>query len=223
MATGDNGSVSGGADVKRGTFAGPAVLEGRLCRLERLRPDHAAALASAAAEAATDPDLYRWTWVPAGEAAARDYIEEALAGPFVAFATVGLPGGRVVGSTRFRVEFWEWPPGHRFHGRATPDTVEIGWTWLAASALRSGVNTEAKLLMLRHAFETWEVHSVHLTTDRRNRRSRKAIERLGAHLDGVLRAVRPAADGGVRDSAFYTITAGEWPAVERRLESLLDR
>jgi RimJ/RimL family protein N-acetyltransferase len=89
--------------------------------------------------------------------------------------------------------------------------------------VRSGINTEAKLLQLRHAFETWQVHAVHLKTDRRNERSRAAIERLGARFDGVIRAARPAADGTVRDSALYSITAAEWPDVERRLEARLSR
>ena len=214
------GGVSAGPNVKRGTFAGPAQLEGRLCRLERLGREHAQALAAAAAE---DPSLYEWTWVPDSLESARAYVEEALTGPYVAFATVRLADGRIVGSTRFRLEFWDWPAGHPEHGRPSPDMVEIGWTWLAASALRSGINTEAKLLMLRHAFETWRVHAVRLTTDARNARSRTAIERLGATLDGIIRAARPAADGTVRDSAFYTIAAADWPAVRDRLEGLLSR
>src|SRR5437588_4747801 len=146
------------------------TLEGRLVRLEPLRPHHAEALWAAASE---DPALYRWTWTPASLESARDYIAEASDPErYVPFATVRLGDGRVVGSTRFRIEFWEWPQGHPQQGRAAPDVVEIGWTWLSLSALRSGINTEAKLLMLRHAFETWRVHAVRLTTDARNERSR---------------------------------------------------
>lgn len=208
------------ADVRRGTFARPPVLTGRLCRLEPLCPDHAEALLAAVAE---DPSLYHWTWVPDSIAAAEAYIAEATSAPFIGFATIRLADGRLCGSTRFRLEFWDWPAGHPESGRTTPDVVEIGWTWLAASALRSGLNTEAKLLQLRHAFEVWRVHAVQLKTDRRNERSRAAIERLGAHFDGVIRAARPAADGTVRDSAYYSITAAEWPAVESRLEGLLSR
>jgi RimJ/RimL family protein N-acetyltransferase len=99
--------------------------------------------------------------------------------------------------------------------------VEIGWTWLAADAQRTALNSEAKYLMLAHAFERWRVHRVSLQTDARNARSRAAIERIGARLDGVLRAQRPAADGTVRDSAYYTILDSEWPAVRARLEARL--
>lgn len=196
------------------------TLDGRICRLDPLRPEHAEALAAAVAE---DPSLYRWTWVPGSVPAAREYIAEATSPPFVGFATVRLSDGRIVGSTRFRYEFWDWPAGHEYHGRTTPDVVEIGWTWLAASALRSGINSEAKLLQLRHAFEVWQVHAVQLKTDSRNERSRTAIERLGAHFDGVVRAARPAADGTIRDTAYFSILDSEWPGVERRLEGLLAR
>lgn len=190
-------------------------------RLEPLEPSHAQALFDAASET-DDPELYRWTWVPSSLEAARAYIATALEGErYVPFATVRRADGRVVGSTRYELSFWEWPAGHPHHARTSPDVVEIGWTWLAASAVRSGINTEAKLLMLRHAFETWRVHGVYLTTDARNLRSQTAIERIGAKRDGVLRAARPAADGTVRDSARYSIIAAEWPEVEQRLEGLL--
>ena len=99
--------------------------------------------------------------------------------------------------------------------------AEIGHTWLAASAQRTGINTEAKFLMLRHAFEVWEVHVVRLRSDQRNARSRSAIERLGARFEGVRRADRPGADGTVRDSAFYSISVAEWPAVRDHLGALL--
>lgn len=197
------------------------TLEGRLVRLEPLAFEHAQALAAAAAG---DRLLYRWTWAPSDVESARAYIGEALGSSlYVPFATVRLADERVVGSTRYLVEFWDWPPGHPEQGRTTPDVAEIGWTWLASSALRTGINTEAKLLMLRHAFESWGVHAVRLKTDRRNERSRAAIERLGARLDGVIRAARPASDGTIRDSAFYSITESEWPAVRAHLEALLDR
>jgi N-acetyltransferase len=199
------------------------TLEGKLVRLEPLDEGHAQALFDAASET-DDPELYRWTWVPRSLDAAREYVATALAGDhYVPFATVRRADGRVVGSTRYELEFWDWPAGHEHHGRETPDAVEIGWTWLAAAAVRSGINTEAKLLMLRHAFESWRVHAVLLTTDARNVRSQTAIERLGAKRDGVLRAARPGADGTVRDSVRYSIVATEWPDVERRLEALLSR
>lgn len=95
----------------------------------------------------------------------------------------------------------EWPPGSDLHRFDRPDTVEIGSTWLAASAQRQRCNTEAKLLMLTHAFEHWRVHSVSFKTDERNVRSRRAIERLGARFDGVRRADMPGVDGTVRSSA----------------------
>jgi RimJ/RimL family protein N-acetyltransferase len=193
-------------------------LAGRFVTLEPLSLAHLDGLVAAAAESRA---TYGLTHVPDTRAAMRAYIEAALASPAVPFATVAADG-RVVGSTRFgNLEHWSWPEGPRPDG--SPDAVEIGWTWLAASAQRSAINSEAKLLMLGHAFEDWRVHRVTLKTDARNQRSRAAIERLGARLDGVLRAHMPAADGGVRDSAVYSILAAEWPAARARLVARLDR
>ena len=101
--------------------------------------------------------------------------------------------------------------------------MDIGATWLAASAQRTRCNTEAKLLMLTHAFEVWRVHRVALKTDERNTASRRAIERLGARFEGVRRADMPGQDGSVRHSAYYSIVQAEWPAVRRTLESALAR
>jgi RimJ/RimL family protein N-acetyltransferase len=201
------------------------VLEGDLVRLEPLDEHHALALAAAAAESRT---TYTWTWVPNGAEEARAYVAEALAAHSAAehlpFATVARAEGRVVGSTRFtNAEWWEWPSGHPLQRVDAPDVVEIGHTFLAASAQRTGINTEAKFLMLRHAFEVWEVHRVRLRTDRRNTRSRAAIERLGATLDGVMRADRVGADGTVRDSAYYSVVREEWPSVRDRLRGLLSK
>src|SRR5207302_6292315 len=121
-------------------------------------------------------------------------LAEAARGQAVPFATVDKERGRVVGSTRFaNLERWQWvhPP---VEPRALgPDAVEIGWTWLAQSAQRTYVNTEAKLLMLTHAFEVWRVRRVTFKTDARNARSRANIERVGARLDGIWRAHMPAA------------------------------
>ena len=103
-----------------------------------------------------------------------------------------------------------------------PVVAEIGATWLAPSVQRTPVNTEAKYLLLRHAFETWRLQRVSLKTDARNARSRAAIERLGARFDGVLRRFSPAADAGLRDAAFFSILDFEWPEVKPRLESLLE-
>ena len=141
----------------------------------------------------------------------------------VPFVTRLASDGRVVGTTRFATfEFHPWPQSSP-HARAAgePDVVEIGWTWLAASAQRTPVNTEAKLLMLRHAFETWRVRCVRLKTDRRNERSRAAIERIGGKFDGVIRAHSPGADGTMRDSAYFSILDSEWPEVEARLRARL--
>lgn len=202
----------------------PVVLEGRHVRLEPLSPAHAPALADAASG---QRDTYGFTLVPGNLAEARAYIESALAdqaaGKALPFATVARASGRVVGSTRFgNIEFWSWPassPQARRDG--SPDVAEIGWTWLAADAQRTAINTEAKLVMLTHAFETWRVHAVKLNTDARNARSRAAIERIGARFDGVLRAHRPATDGGIRDTAAFSLLAAEWPAARARLQARL--
>jgi N-acetyltransferase len=202
----------------------PVILEGRHARLEPLTLAHAPALA----EAASGPrDTYGYTVVPADLAEARSYIESALgdqaAGRALPFATVARASGRVVGSTRFgNIEFWSWPADSpRAQRDGSPDVVEIGWTWLAAAFQRTSINTEAKLLMLTHAFETWRVHAVKLNTDARNARSRAAIERIGARFDGVLRAHRPASDGGIRDTAAFSLLAAEWPAARVRLQARL--
>jgi RimJ/RimL family protein N-acetyltransferase len=138
-------------------------------------------------------------------------------------ATVRLAANQVIGSTRFwNIERWPWPEGHSRHGRELPDVCEIGYTWLSRSAIRSAANTEAKLLMLTHAFETWEVLRVCFHTDVRNERSRAALERLGASKEGLLRAHRLAADATPRDSMRYSIVAAEWPSVRARLACLLE-
>jgi len=137
---------------------------------------------------------------------------------------VRLRDGVVIGSTRFwNLEQWARPEGYPRHGRIAPDVCEIGYTWLTRSAIRTAANTEAKLLMLTHAFETWDVLRVCLHTDARNSRSRAAIERIGAKFEGILRAHRMAADFTVRDSARFSIMAEEWPDVKERLKRLLDR
>lgn len=202
----------------------PLTLTGRFVRLEPLDHAHVGALVAAASEAR---DTYALTQVPADAAAMQAYVDEALTmaarGQAVPFATVDLRRGRVVGSTRFgNLERWSWPGAPL--PPASPvglDAVEIGWTWLAASAQRTHVNTEAKLLMLAHAFDVWRVRRVTLKTDARNARSRANIERVGARLDGVLRAHMPAFDGGVRDSAVYSLLAAEWPAARERLAARL--
>ncbi len=200
------------------------TLEGRYVRLEPLTLGHVPALAKVGAG---PRESFAFTRIPADEPATRAYVEAALReqrdGRALPFATVERATGHVVGSTRFgNVEFWAWPAGNpNQRGADLPDVVEIGWTWLVPDVQRSGINTEAKLLMLTHAFETWRVHRVSLVTDARNARSREAILRLGARFDGVLRAARIGADGAVRDSACYSIRDAEWPEVKRGLAARL--
>ena len=198
---------------------GPLMYTKIFLRLEPLGLAHVDALVAAASESRA---TYGLTNVPDGAAAMTAYVNEALAdaerGLAVPFATVDKRAGRVVGSTRFgNVERWRWhcPPAPPVP--VGPDAVEIGWTWLAASAQRTHVNTEAKLLMLGHAFDVWRVRRVSLKTDARNARSRANIERIGCRFDGILRAHMPAWDGAVRDSAFYSMLAAEWPHARERL------
>jgi N-acetyltransferase len=203
------------ADPVLGT--GPLI--GKHVRLEPLHPRHVPALVAAAADGQKD-GLYRWSPTPKDQDQARRFVEMALAlrdeRKAVPFAVVRAQDDTVIGSTRFhQLDYWPWP-----EARNTPDTCEIGWTWLSKDAIRTGVNTEMKRLMLTHAFETWQVRSVCLHTDARNHRSREAIQRLGARFEGVLRAHRLGADGSPRDSVRFSITAAEWPAVRQHLLDL---
>ena len=154
------------------------------------------------------------------------YVDLAIAareaGTAMPFATVRLADDTVIGSTRFfDIEHWSWPAGHANARRQGADGCEIGYSWLGASAVRTAANSEAKLLMLGHAFETWAVHRVCFHTDVRNARSRAALERIGAHFEGVLRAHRLAADHIPRDSARYSIVAADWPQLKQRLQERL--
>jgi len=199
----------------------PLVLRGPTVTLRPLSLDDAGALAAAAAESR---EPYAFTRVPDGVDDARRYIEGALADRQtrgrLAFATLWQE--RVVGSTSYLgAERWRWPAGSPLQRSDRPDVVEIGATWLAASAQRTRCNTEAKLLMLSQAFDVWQVHRVSLKTDARNLRSRRAIERLGALFEGIRRADMPGSDGTVRDSAYYSIVRREWPHVRTRLEAAL--
>ena len=201
------------------------LLQGKDIRLEPLEHRHVDGLVTAAA---VEPDLYRWSPVPQGKTEAINYINSALAsrdgGTAVPFAIVRIEDGVVIGSTRFwNIERWSWQQGHPSHGRTFPDACEIGYTWMARSAIRTAANTEAKFLMLTYAFEVWQVLRVCLHTDARNERSRGAIERIGGQYEGILRAHRMAADFIPRDSVRYSIVAAEWPGVKERLIQLLDR
>ena len=200
------------------------VLAGRHVRLEPLSRAHVPGLVAAAAE---DPALYAWTQLPLETQGMTRYVDKAVCwreeGTALPFATVRLADGRVLGSTRFfLIERWEWPAGHPNASRGGPDGCEIGYTWLAASALRTAANTEAKLLMLSYAFEHWRVQRVCFHTDMRNERSRNALTRLGAVFEGTLRAHRLASDLIPRDSARFSIIAVEWPGVRQRLQQRLE-
>lgn len=207
-------------------MAAQLELRGRFVRLIPLRREHAAALLDAATE---DRSSYGYTPVPCDEEDMAAYVDRALAeadaGRQVPF-TITLPTDdqHVVGSIRFMdVAFWEWPRGSRHQRDALPDGVEIGWLWLRASVQGTAINTEANYLLLRHAFEQWRVHRVRYRTDVRNRRSRVVIERLGGRLDGVLRGDRPGEDDTIRDSAFYSIMAPEWPEIRPQIEAAIQR
>jgi len=195
---------------------------GRHVRLEPLQPRHLPGLVAASAG---DPDLYRMSKVPVGDAEVAKAIEVASAarqaGTAAPFAVIRLADEVVIGSTRlFDLDWWAWPPGHPRDGHDGPDTCEIGHTWLTKSAIRTGANTEMKRLMLTFAFETWEVQSVCFHTDARNERSRRALARIGARYEGILRAHRLAADDQPRNSARFSITATDWPAVRAHLDEL---
>ena len=200
------------------------VLTGRHIRLELLSVLHSDGLAAASA---TDPTLYQWTPVPQGKIEVARYVETALswrdAGTAIPFAIVRVSDNVVIGSTRFwNLERWAWPPNHPRQGRNFPDACEIGYTWLTRPAIRSAVNTEAKLLMMQHAFEEWRVFRVCFHTDIRNQRSRAALERIGGKFEGILRSHRMAADYIPRDSARFSIIEAEWPQVKQRLNQMLD-
>jgi RimJ/RimL family protein N-acetyltransferase len=200
------------------------VLSGEHIRLEPLSREHVDGLVFAAA---VDRSLYQWSPVPRDRSEATSYIETAIAwveaGSAVPFVIVRLHDGAIIGSTRFfNIERWAWPRDHPRHGHIV-DACEIGYTWLASSAIRTKANTEAKFLMLAHAFEGWQALRICLHTDVRNQRSRAAIERIGGKFEGILRAHRMAADFIPRDSVRYSIIAAEWPAVKERLKQFLDR
>ena len=202
------------------------TLSGKHVRLVPLELQHVDALLAAAEN--DDPELYRWTIVPRDRAGMTSYIEKALAwreaGTAIPFATTRASDGKVIGCTRFfDLERWEWPAGHARHGSPDPDVGEIGYTWLNQGAIRSGANTEAKLLMLGHGFETMRMARICLQTHSRNARSRAAIERIGGRFEGIIRASKLAPDNSPRDSARFSILATEWPAAKENLNRMLRR
>ncbi len=161
-----------------------------------------------------DPELWRLTVSRVLDRAAMErYVEEALAeqraGTALPFATVWRDTGQVIGSTRFG------------NANAAHRRVEIGWTWVAGPWQRGRANTEAKFLMLQHAFDRWDCARVELKTSALNERSRAAIRRIGAREEGILRRHMVNEDGSARDSVLFSIIAEEWPEVKRRLKSSL--
>ena len=199
--------VAGSASVPKGPDMDvkPVVLEGAETRLEPLSLDHEAGLG-----ACLDPTLTQWFPKPmVTQADAREFILEALAaqksGSALPFATVAVETGKVIGTTRYgNID------------RANKH-VEIGWTMVARAYQRSGANTEAKLLMLTHAFETWGCLRVEFKTDSLNIQSRTALKRLGAVEEGIFRNHVICASGRIRHSVYFSITNEEWPAVKQRL------
>ena len=193
-------------------IAEPVTLSGRFVRLEPLSLDHHPALC----QVGLDPDLWAVAIAPLKTPEdLRAYIEEALraqaGGTALPFATLEASSGRPIGSTRY--------------GAIDRDNrrVEIGWTWIGRAWQRTPVNTEAKYLMLKHAFETMRCIRVELKTDVLNARSRAAMLRIGAKEEGVLRRHIITASGRVRDSVYYSIIDSEWPAVRASLEEKLAR
>lgn len=198
----------------------PFTMTGQHVQLEPLSIDHASDLLSAADR---DRSTYGFTPVPETLDAMIAYIDgllnDATKDVVVPFAQRRLADDQVVGCTRFLNVLW-WP------NRDWPTEVEIGGTWLAADAQRSAMNTEAKLLLLTLAFESWNVNRVAICTDAVNLRSRQAIERLGATFEGILRNHRAntghlTTAGLARNSAMYSILPAEWPAIKATLESRL--
>lgn len=191
------------------------TLTGTHVQLEPLSLDHVHQLVVAANE---DRSSYGWTPVPATAGAMTSYVSallaDAEAGKVVPFAQRRLSDQRVIGCTRYlEIRYWT--------GRDLPDEVEIGGTWLAASAQRTPINTEAKLLLMTNAFDEWQVRRVAIYTDARNTKSREAIERIGATFEGILRNHRASAVadeiGRPRDTAAHSILDTEWPAVKAKL------
>jgi RimJ/RimL family protein N-acetyltransferase len=185
----------------------PITLKGTLVALEPLGPAHAADLV----EAARDGDLHRlwYTTVPAPDRVPAE-IERRLqlreAGSMLPFAVIDCTTGRAVGMTTY------------MNIDATSRRVEIGSTWYRKAVQRTGINTECKLLLLTHAFEKLGCIAVEFRTHFMNQQSRRAIERLGAKLDGILRAHQVMPNGTIRDTCVYSIVAPEWPAVKANLE-----
>jgi RimJ/RimL family protein N-acetyltransferase len=188
----------------------PVVLEGTVVRLEPLSFDHLPGLI----EIGLEPGLWQWTTQVVRtpdemERYVRGALAEQEAGRALPFATIEKASGRVAGSTRYAAI----EPLHR--------RVEIGWTWVAPRWQRTAVNTEAKYLMLCHAFEQWACVRVEFKTDLLNTRSRQALLRIGAKEEGILRSHMITATGRIRDTVYFSVLASEWPAVRAALDAKL--
>jgi RimJ/RimL family protein N-acetyltransferase len=188
----------------------PVVLEGEHVRLEPLSAKHAEGLFNCGQQADD------WAWMPHGcfsdLAECQRWIDEALAAPDqLAFAIVESAGNQAVGSSRYLTI----RPEHR--------GLEIGWTWLGRDWQGTAVNTETKLLLLQHAFETLAAIRVEFKTDARNERSQKALERIGATREGVFRNHMIVQQGHLRDSVYFSITREDWPRVKAGLLEKLGR
>jgi RimJ/RimL family protein N-acetyltransferase len=194
------------------TWVRPVTLEGSRVRLEPLRRDHLDDLR----QVAFDAPIWRWTimgeqdepglvrWVETALASAESGLEQP-------FATIDTATGRAIGSTRFL----SIVPEHR--------RLEIGWTWIGTAFQRTGMNREAKLLQLTHAFETLGANRVEFKTHARNEPSRNALGGIGATLEGVFRQHMIMPDGSLRDSAYFSVIAPEWPGVKAGLRASIER
>jgi N-acetyltransferase len=190
----------------------PVTLRGSVVALEPMRMDHVDALT----RVGLDPEL--WRWIPSSVSSAeemRGYVATALdeqrRGVSLPFVIIARGTEQVVGSTRYgNIDL-------------ANRRLEIGWTWVTATHQRTAVNTEAKLLLLTHAFERLQVNRVELKTDALNLKSRAAITRLGAIEEGTLRKHLVTSTGRIRDTVYFSIIDTEWPAVKRRLEVWLQR
>lgn len=189
----------------------PTVLEGGQVRLEPLSMEHLDGLCAVG----LDPELWQWIPTPVRnpdemQAYVQDALDEQRRGVSMPFSTLLKHNRQVVGCTRFANMSLE------------DQRVEIGWTWLGKPWQRSAVNTEAKYLMLRHAFEVMGCLRVELKTDALNERSRNAIQRIGAKQEGIFRRHKMTHTGRVRDTVYFSIILEEWPDVKRRLEARLE-
>jgi RimJ/RimL family protein N-acetyltransferase len=210
---------SHGKEIMSGVIAplhivAPVSLEGSVVRLEPIRREHAALFWNVAKD--NLEDIFRW--IPYSMKTPEDFekliakaFDEQERGESIVFATVERASGRAIGSTRF------------MNIDRANRRVEIGSTWIAPAWQRTGVNTEAKYLMLRHAFEVWGCVRVELKTDALNEKSRNAILRIGAKEEGTLRRHVVTWTGRIRDSVYFSILDSEWPAAKQRLEAMLAR